>query len=87
MTAYRIWDNSKFNEDGRMDRHAIAELDPGDVLDVDLPYGSDQVFIVWHNGEVVGEPVKLNPRDFDRIVLAVDAQRKLTKQLSARRRQ
>ena len=66
------------------DRHAAKDMQPGERLNLTLPADSDQVFIVWFRGKILGEPIKFSPAMFDRIGITIDLNMRVTTQVAAR---
>ena len=89
--TFNIIVRNEFNDVVRVNRvfdgsetHAVKQMSPGEVLETDISYSSDQVFIVWHKGEILDSPIKFDPRKFSRIVITITSEGKLTTQLAAR---
>ena len=93
LPKFRITVENKYSETVRVSRVwddaeklVTKDLDPGELIDTDVDYQSDQVFIVWDKHEVMDKPILFSPLKNERLVLTVNANRTITTQVAARRR-
>ena len=66
------------------DRHAVKVMAPGESLDLNIQFKSDQVFLIWHKGRIVDKPIVFEPQKFGRIGITIDQNRRVTTQVAGR---
>ena len=76
VSVNRVFDNSE--------RHVVKVLRPGEVIDAVVPFQSEQVFLFWHRGKLLSDPIVFEPRRFRRIGMVIDPSGMVSVQVEAR---